>query len=180
MNKFILFFLFFLYNLSYAQDKLSTSKGEILFEASVPFFEAVEAKNENVHGVLNTRKSTIEFVVYIKDFHFERSLMEEHFNKNYLESKKYPKATFKGIIEKFDLKNSTANPKTHQIRGKIYIHGKSKNIRVNALIKKLPKNGIELISKFSVNTDDFNIKIPFLISNKISRTVNIKVNCILE
>ncbi len=44
-------------------------------------------------------------------FRFERSLMEDHFNANYLESKKYPKATFKGTIEKFDIQNIDSSRK---------------------------------------------------------------------
>ncbi len=180
MKIFILLFLLFLSQLTPAQDKKTTTNGLIVFEASVPFFEAVEAKNEVVHCVLNNKKRTVALVVYIRDFHFERSLMEEHFNKNYLESKKYPKATFLGIIEKFDPKKMDDVTKEYQVKGKIYIHGKSKNIRVNAQIRKATKETIEFLSYFSVNTDDFDIKIPYLVSNKISKTVNIHVNCLLQ
>jgi hypothetical protein len=52
--------------------------------------------------------------------------MEEHFNDNYMESRRYPKATFKGLIEKFDLKNISSDAKLYYIKGKITMHGKSK------------------------------------------------------
>ena len=162
-----------------AQEKMTTTNGIIYFEASVPLFEDVEAKNEAVNCYLNAKNGAILFVVPINMFRFERSLMEEHFNANYLESKKYPKATFKGLIEKFDLKNIDSNETEYFIDGKITIHGKSKNIRVNAKIKKVDK-GIELQSNFSLNTDDFNIKIPFIIRSKISKKVNVSVYCVLQ
>lgn len=158
---------------------MATKNGIIVFEASVPFFEAVEAKNEEVITTLNSRKRAIVFMAHIKEFHFERALMEEHFNKNYMESSKYPKATFKGVIEKFDLKNITEKATEYQINGKIVIHGKSKYISVIAKIKKVAE-GIELSSNFSLNTDDFNIEIPYIVRSKISKNVTIKVKSVLQ
>jgi hypothetical protein len=151
-----------------------TTDGVIVFEASIPFFEAVEAKNEAVNCVLKTKKGAVTFVTYIKSFRFKRALMEEHFNENYLESNRYPKATFKGIIEKFDLKDLGAVSKEYYIKGRMTIHGKSKNIRVIAKIKKVNK-GIELKSIFSLNTDDFDIEIPFIVRSKISKKVLVSV-----
>ncbi|MBC5839460.1 YceI family protein [Flavobacterium muglaense] len=179
MKKTILLLLFFLSSGLYAQDKMSTTNAIISFEASVPYFEAVKAKNEAVSCYLNTKRSSLSFVVYVNMFRFERSLMEDHFNANYLETKKYPKATFKGTIEKFDFKTLTEVEKTYSIAGKIFIHGKSKNIKVAAKIKK-GKNGIELDSNFTINTDDFNIEIPYIVRNKISKQVTIKLYSVLQ
>jgi hypothetical protein len=161
-----------------AQEKMTTAKGVIVFEASVPFFEPVKAINENVNLILNAKRGIISFVVYINRFSFERSLMEEHFNENYMESKKYPKATFKGLIEKFDLKNITPVAKEYYIKGKISMHGKSKNIRVPAKIKKVP-DGIQLISNFTLNSDDYNIEIPYIVRSKISKNVKVTVKAVL-
>ncbi|NRS89344.1 hypothetical protein HNQ02_002270 [Flavobacterium sp. 7E] len=179
MNRTLLLFLLFFSNTILAQDKITTSKGTIVFEASVAFFEAVTAKNDQVHCVLNASKGHISFIAYIREFRFERSLMEQHFNENYLESDRYPKATFKGIIEKFDLKNITTTSKTHYIKGKIYIHGKSKGIRVLANIIKT-KTGIKITTNFSLNTDDFKIEIPFMVRNKIAKEVNVSVDMDLK
>ena len=104
--------------------------------------------------------------------------MQEHFNENYMESKRYPKATFKGLIEKFDLKNIGPDAKEYYIKGKISMHGKSKNIRVPAKIKKVA-DGIELISNFTLNSDDYNIEIPYIIRSKISKNVNVRLKTIL-
>lgn len=179
MKKFTLLALFsFLYPIV-AQEKLSTSKCTIYFEASVPLFEAVEAKNDIVDCTLIPNKSQITFTAVIKNFQFKRDLMKEHFNSNYMESDRYSKAVFKGIIEKFDLKIITETEKVFLIKGKLTIHGQTRMITVNALIKKVDK-GIHINSHFTLNTDDFKIEIPSIVIAKISKTVNTKVDCILN
>ena len=180
MKKILLLFLFFFSVPIVAQEKINTTNGIITFEASVPFYEAVEAINKQVYTFLNTKNGNISIVAFIKSFHFERSLMEDHFNANYMESKKYPKATFKGEIEKFDLKKINETSANYFIKGKINMHGVSKNIRVPATITKNSKNAIVIQSKFSLNTDDFKIEIPFIVRSKISKTVNVDVNCTLQ
>ncbi|WP_339920895.1 YceI family protein [uncultured Flavobacterium sp.] len=176
-KKLLLFLLLTAFTIG-AQEKRTSTKGVIVFEASVPFFEPVKAKNDEVNLILNTKRGIISFVVYIDRFSFERSLMQEHFNANYMESKKYPKATFKGLIEKFDLKNIAPNATEYYIEGKITMHGKSKNIRVLAKIKKVAA-GIELISNFTLNSDDYDIEIPYIVRSKISKNVNVKVKAVL-
>lgn len=179
MKKFTLLVLFFvLYPIS-AQEKLSTSKCTIYFEASVPLFEAVEAKNDVVDCTLIPDKSQITFTAVIKNFQFKRDLMKEHFNSNYMESDRYSKAVFKGIIEKFDLKIVTETEKVFQIKGKLTIHGQTRMITVNAKIKKV-NTGIHINSHFTLNTDDFNIEIPSIVIAKISKNVNTKIDCILN
>lgn len=178
MKKTLLLFLLLTAFIIDAQEKMTSTMGIIIFEASVPFFEPVKAQNKEVNLVLNTKRGSISFVVYIDRFSFERSLMQEHFNANYMESKKYPKATFKGLIEKFDLKNIGADEKEYYITGKISIHGKSKNILVRAKIKKVT-TGIELTSNFTLNSDDYNIEIPYIVRSKISKNINVSVKTIL-
>lgn len=179
MKKIILLFLILITNTSVAQERMITDRGIINFEASVPFFEEVKAINEKTACVLITKTGEITCLVYIKRFLFERSLMQEHFNKNYLESDRYPKAIFKGIIEKFDLKNIDSNTKQYEIKGKITIHGKTKKITIYGTIKKVGE-GIELVSNFPLNTDDFGIEIPYIVRSKIAKNVNTQITCVLQ
>lgn len=179
MKRILIILLLLFINSIGAQQKLFTENTIIIFEASVPFFEPVEAINKQVISVLNSKKGYISFVAPIKAFEFERSLMKEHFNANYMESRKYPKATFKGFIEKFNIKDISYNPKDYYIKGKINMHGESKNIRVLAQIKKTNR-GIELKSNFALNTDDFDIEIPFIVRSKISKNVNVMVTAVFQ
>jgi hypothetical protein len=179
MKKITLLFLLLNIYFTDAQEKLTSSKCVINFEASVPFFEAVEAKNDVVSCVLIPEKSQITFVAIIKKFQFKRDLMREHFNANYMESDRYSKATFKGIVEKFDMKDINEIEKDYQIKGKIEIHGESKMITVSAKIKRV-KNGIQINSHFTLNSDDFKIEIPSIVIAKVSKLVNTDLECILQ
>lgn len=179
MKKFTLLAFFFTASLIVAQEKMTTSKCVIHFEASVPFFEEVKAENNEVHCVLIPEKSRITFVAFIKKFQFKRALMKEHFNNNYMESDHYPKATFKGIIEKFDIKDINETAKEYQIKGKMDIHGESKIIIVTAKIKKTME-GIQINSNFTLNTDDFKIEIPSIVIAKVSKNVNTQIECVLQ
>lgn len=176
MKKTILFLLFFFSIPIVAQEKKTATNGNIAFEASVPFYEAVEAKNNQVFSVLNTKNGGISFVAVIKNFQFERSLMQDHFNANYMESDQYPKATFKGQIEKFILEKLNTTPTEYYIKGKINIHGVTKNIRVPANISKTASNAIVIHSFFTLNTEDFKIEIPFMVRNKIAQNVNVTLH----
>jgi polyisoprenoid-binding protein YceI len=105
--------------------------------------------------------------------------MEEHFNENYVESDKFPKATFKGKIENFDYTKITTTTTSFTLKGKLELHGKSKDITSVIKIKK-GKDGIEMVTNFSVNTDDFDIEIPSVVSKKVSKKVNIALEFVLK
>lgn len=163
----------------FGQDKIVTKNGSITFEASVPAFEEIKAKNDGVTVIINTKTGEIASLALVKGFKFKVALMEEHFNENYIESDKYPKATFKGKIENFDYSKLTSEAKNYTIKGKLELHGKSKDITITASIKKTA-SGVSLVSNFTVNTDDFDITIPSVVSKKVSKKVNIKLEGTLK
>ena len=155
----------------YAQDKFTTNTATVNFEASIPLFEEIKAVNRSAVIVLEPKTSTFVCTVIIKDFRFKLDLMQEHFNENYLESERYPKAVFKGKIAEFDLKNIDEIEKEYLIKGKLTVHGKSREIEVKALLKKV-KEGIQIHSDFPILVSDFDISIPSRIVSKISSTAN--------
>ncbi|MDR6967031.1 hypothetical protein J2X31_001031 [Flavobacterium arsenatis] len=157
----------------FAQEKMVTKTGKVNFEASVPSFEEVKAKNEGVTFILNSKTGEVASLALMKGFRFKIALMEEHFNENYIESHKYPKATFKGKIEDFDATTLTATAKEYTIKGKLELHGKTKEVASVAKIRKTDA-GIEIISSFSVNASDFDISIPNVVKNKVSNKIDIR------
>jgi hypothetical protein len=177
-NIFLISFLFAMICCN-AQTKMITKTGKITFEASVPTFEEVKAKNETVTCIINTKTGEIASLALIKGFRFKIALMEEHFNENYLESEKYPKATFKGKIEGFDVSKLSEIATEFTIKGKLELHGKSKEIKTISKIRKV-NNGIEILSNFDINTNDFNIEIPSVVSKKVSKKVNLNLNFLLN
>lgn len=179
MKKYTLLFFILSVGSMLAQDKMTTKTGQMVFEASVPSFEEVKAKNESVSCILNTKTGEIAALALQKGFRFKIALMEEHYNESYVESDKYPKATFKGKIENFDLSKIDKTGKSYTIRGTVELHGKSKEISINATIKKVD-SGIEIKSDFVLNSDDFNIEIPSVVSKKVSKKVNVSLHFLLK
>lgn len=173
MIRTLLLFLLFLNVSVLAQDRFSSEEGRIDFEASVPLFEEIKAKNDKVSCAVELKTGEINCSVLIKDFQFKRELMQKHFNNNYLESDRYPKATFIGRISKFDYKFLTTTENEYQLKGMIRIHGKSKPFICKAWLKKTPK-GIEINTNFVILTEDFNVEIPEIIANKISKEVKVQ------
>ncbi|UUF14578.1 MULTISPECIES: YceI family protein [Flavobacterium] len=171
MKRTTLLILFFTAFSLLAQDKFKTTTAVVNFEASVPFFEEVKAVNKLGTIILEPETSTLICTVVIKDFRFKMDLMEEHFNENYIESHRYPKAVFKGKVQKFDLKNVDEIEKEYDVKGKLYLHGKSKIIEMKALIKRVP-DGIQISCNYPISVSDFNIEIPSVVASKISKTAN--------
>ena len=163
----------------HAQSKLKTKSGTIIFEASVPAFEPVKAKNEEVTCVLRAKNGEIACLALVKGFRFKVALMEEHFNENYVESDKYPKATLKGKIENFDYTKITQNFQNIQIKGTIELHGVIKDIIIDGKIKK-NVDATELTTNFILLPEDFNIKIPGIVRGKIAKKVNVSTVFLLK
>ncbi|OXA95575.1 YceI family protein [Flavobacterium hercynium] len=178
MKKTTLMLLFTVFSIG-AQDKFKTSTAIVNFEASVPLFEEVKAVNKLGTIVLEPQTSTLICAVIIKDFDFKMDLMKEHFNDNYVESHRFPKAVFKGKIEKFDLKDICETDKEFEVKGKMYLHGKMKLITVKASMKKV-EGGIAITSNFPLTIADFNIDIPYVVANKISKTVHTDLSGIMK
>ena len=164
---------------SFAQTKMLTKTGKITFEASVPAFEEVKATNQAVTVILNPATGEIASLALIKGFRFKVALMEEHFNENYMESDSYPKATFKGKIENFDVSKLSPSAQNYTIKGKMEMHGKSKDIAITASIKK-SGDAIDIDSNFTVNTDDYGIEIPSVVSKKVTKKVSVKLDATLK
>ena len=179
MKKLILLTIILISTISFAQDKIITKNGKVTFEASVPAFEEVKAKNEGVTCVINTKTGEIASLILVKGFRFKVALMEEHFNENYIESDKYPKSTFKGKIDNFDFAKLTSDAKDYTVKGKIELHGKSKDISIIVKIKKT-NDGVNLVSDFNLNTDDYDIEIPSVVSKKLSKKVAVKIDFTLK
>lgn len=172
MKQVFCFLVLCVATLSFAQERYLTKTGSVQFEASVPAFEEVKAKNSNTTAILNTNNGEFAALVLVKGFRFKNALMEEHFNENYAESDTYPKATFKGTILEFDLNSLDKNQKEFIYSGDLTFHGKTKTLKDKTItIAKNSKNSIIISGDFKVDVSDFDIEIPKIVSNKLSREV---------
>ena len=130
-----------------SQNKYLTKTGSLTFEASVPSFEEVAAKNNSVTAILNTENGEFAALALVKAFRFKNALMEEHFNENYAESDSYPKATFKGKIENFNFDKLSEMDPSLPIDGSLTFHGVTKEIK--AIPVSRPDSPISATSRFS-------------------------------
>ncbi|MBL4605200.1 MAG: YceI family protein [Flavobacteriaceae bacterium] len=163
-----------------AQDKYLTRTGVVSFEASVPTFEQVEASTNAVTAILNTKNGEFAALVFIKGFRFKNALMEEHFNENYAESYKYPKATFKGKLQNFSFNTLSDTINSIGLDGVLSFHGKENTLQT-ILVNITKKNAAIIISgEFFANASDYNIKIPKIVRNKISKDIKVSFEFILQ
>lgn len=157
------------------QEKYFTKTGIVDFEASVPAFEAVKAKNSNVTALLNTESGELAALVLIKGFRFKNALMEEHFNENYMESDTHSKASFKGAIEGFRLAGFSKNEEQFHVKGTITIRGVAKEVSFNATMSK-SADTIFLDGVFILSPGDFGIEIPGIVKEKIAKNITVTLD----
>ncbi|MEP7108082.1 MAG: YceI family protein [Ferruginibacter sp.] len=156
-----------------------TKNGMISFFSKSPL-ENISAVNNQVVSVINTTTGEIKFSVIIKGFLFKKALMQEHFNENYMESDKYPKATLNGTItdiSKVDF--SKDGDYAVNMDGDLVVHGVTKKITTPAVIA-VRAGKFAATSSFMVLLADYNISIPKIVENNISKSIEIKVNCNFE
>ena len=171
MKKKILFLLLFVSYSFFAQDKYLTKTGTLIFEASVPSFEEVKAKNETTTAIINTKNGEFAALALVKGFRFKNALMEEHFNENYAESEKYPKAIFKGKIKDFNFSDLKAS---YKYSGELTFHGESKTIENQTLSLNYVDGVITISGELTVSVNDFKIDIPNIVKNKVSENVKVE------
>jgi hypothetical protein len=162
-----------------AQEKYFTKSGKIVFSSKTSL-ENIEGRNKSVTCVLDTKSGNLQFAVLMKGFEFEKALMQEHFNENYVESHKFPKAEFKGqVINSSEIDFGKEGTYPAKVRGKLTIHGETKDIETNGKIV-VKGDKIEAGADFNIQIADYNITVPSVVKDNISTTVTIAVNCSLE
>ncbi|RYD80885.1 MAG: YceI family protein [Sphingobacteriales bacterium] len=155
-------------------QKYFTKDGDVSFFSATPM-ENIEAHNKKATSVLDAATGNVEFAVLIKAFEFEKSLMQEHFNENYMESSKFPKAVFKGqIVNNADVNYKKDGVYKIKTKGQLTMHGVTKDIETNGTMEV--KGGkITGISTFMVSPQDYNIEIPKLVREKIAKEIKVEV-----
>lgn len=157
----------------YAQKYL-TRTGKVSFDATAPSSpEKIYAINNEVANIVDAATGEIIFQVPVKSFKFERALMEEHFNENYVESDKYPRAEFRGKIANTGQVNLTKDGTYNaQVTGKLTIHGVTNDVTVPGTIT-VSGSTIKISAKFPVKLHDYKIEIPSLVADKVAKNANI-------
>jgi polyisoprenoid-binding protein YceI len=163
----------------FSQDKYYTKSGRITFYSATAM-EHIEAINKTVTSVIDTKTGDVQFAVLMKGFEFRKALMQEDFNDTYVESSKYPRSTFKGKIVNNAAVNYAVNgtyPAT--ATGVLLIHGISKEVTAPGSIT-VANGKVVLNAEFNVLLTDYKIAIPALVSDKISKSIKITIQCTMD
>jgi polyisoprenoid-binding protein YceI len=173
-GKIWVLFLVMAFNAS--AQKFVSERSVITFFSSATL-EDITAKNEKATSIINLTSSEIAFSVPIKSFQFEKQLMQQHFNERYMESDKFPKATFAGKIEGFP----TGSTSAQQVKasGKLTIHGVVRDVTIPGTIEATA-SGIVIKTKFLVKLADYKIQIPKLLWQNIAEQVEVTIEFVYK
>lgn len=162
-----------------AQDKFFTKSGRINF-LSKSSLESIDANHKSVTCVLDTKTGNMQFAVLMKGFEFEKALMQEHFNENYVESHKYPKAEFKGqVANNSEINYTKDGTYPAKVKGALTLHGETREVETNGNIV-IKAGKLQAAAEFTILLSDYKIEIPKVVKENVSNTVKITVDCSLE
>jgi hypothetical protein len=164
--------LLIIYTSLFGQSKFTVQKGELSFISNAQL-ELIKATSEKVQGLIDPTNNQFVFSVPIQSFKgFNSDLQRQHFNDNYMESERFPKASFSGkIIEAVNFQKDSV----YQVRAKgdLDVHGQKQNRIIKSKISI--KNGIVSIeSDFTVPLTDHGISIPKIVNQKIATQIEVK------
>ncbi|MCE7042361.1 YceI family protein [Dyadobacter sp. CY312] len=160
-----------------AQSMFSTSAGNTKFSSETPL-ENINAENKKSQAILNTSTGEVAMRMNMKDFSFPNKLMQEHFNENYIESDKYPTATFSGKIDQA-VDYSRDGEYDASATGKFTVHGVTKTRTIKGKIK-VAGGKILLTSTFLVALADHKIEVPQIVFVKIAQNITVKADYTLQ
>ena len=172
MIRFYTLLLFLFISQSLYAQKFIAESGNIKF-FSEELLEDITAVNNKVKSVFDIETGQIVFSVNIKGFEFDKSLMQEHFNEKYLESDLYPKSTFNGHLSGY--KASQRNNTDVTAEGVLEIHGVKQPLKVSGSLD-IEKNNVTLHAVFMIKLEDYKIKVPELMFQKIAEEIEITID----
>ena len=174
MRRLVILSSILLFSLSVSAQKYMTRTGTISFFSHTPL-EDIKAENNQVASVLDISTGDIVFQVLIKSFRFQKALMQEHFNENYLESDKFPKSEFKGKLNDLSSvdfkKDGTYNV---TVSGDLTIKEVTKKLDTKGTIV-VAQGNITANSVFSIVPGEYNVEIPGVVKDNIAKTIEVSV-----
>lgn len=154
------------------------TEGTVHFVSDAPL-ELIEAQSNDLSGLVNTGENSFAFLIKTRGFEgFNSPLQQEHFHENYMESDRYPTASFAG---KFIENISTLPPGKHVVRakGNLTIHGQTVPRIIKCELRWTPPH-MEISSRFTVLLADHKITIPQVVNQKIAEEVTVEVSLKLK
>jgi hypothetical protein len=176
MRIFFFGVFFWVMALTVEAQKMTTEKSVITFFSDAAI-EDIRAENVRLTCIINLETHDIAFSVPINQFQFDKKLMQEHFNEKYMESDRFPVATFAGKLEGFRADASGQQPVI--ARGKLTIHGVTREVTIPGKAEMINQK-LTLSSTFTVRLEDYQVKIPQLLWQNIAEAVEVSLTVTLR
>jgi hypothetical protein len=174
MKRIVILLTLSLFVLAANGQKFMTKNGFIGFHSHTAI-DDIKADNNQVAAVLDAATGDLVFQVLVKSFHFEKALMEEHFNENYMESDKFPKSTFKGKISNLaSVDFSKPGKYDVTVEGDLNMHDVTNKVSVKGTIEVVT-GGVNANSTFNIVPEDYKISIPGVVRDNIAKSLEITV-----
>ncbi len=157
-------------------QEYTSNKVAVHFFSPAPVTD-IDALTNSAAASLNTKKREVKISIPISSFSFKKALMQQHFNEIYLESEKYPTATFKGTYSE---NISIAKDGIYKIplTGKFTIHGVDKMVTIPCNMK-VNNGAIAFNTDFKLISKDYKISVPTILSQEVGQEINVTVNGVL-
>lgn len=161
-------------------QKYMTRTAKVSFDATAQGSpEDIKAINNEVSNILDGKTGEMVFQVPVKSFKFERALMQEHFNENYMESDKYPKAEFKGAVTNMAGADFSKDGNFEvKVTGKLTIHGVTNDVTVPGSVT-VKGTSVTLKAKFVAKLIDYKIEVPGVVADKVGKQAIIAIESTL-
>ena len=157
------------------KEKLFIKNSHVSFFSWAPL-EDITAVSNQLEGVVDLKTGSFYVRIPINTFIFPSSLMQQHFNDNYMESDKYPISTFKGNLNTSLIQEMNIGERfSIQADGVLNIHGIEKDVIVDVFLEKNTNDKMNMFSEFDVNLKTYNIKVPKIVRMNIADTILVKV-----
>ncbi len=174
MKKMILIFCLFLPCAVWGQQKMLSRNAHIHFISHTDIID-IEGQTHQAGSIINLENGEIVFAVPMKSFKFELALAEDHFNEDYVESEKYPKASFAGKIKNISAFNiSQTGVFEAEVEGTLILHGQSRQIFVKASLEKMDEKWVGQCT-FNILLADYQIQIPNLVKDKVAPVIPVVI-----
>jgi polyisoprenoid-binding protein YceI len=160
-----------------------TSTATVTFDATTPKDDWPKATNNAVQCAINTKSGNVEFKMKLDNFTFKdnNAAIKDHWlDPKCMDGKKFPAASFKGkIVDLSKVKFATDGTYEVSVKGKLNIHGKTKEITVPATIT-VSGGVITTTSSFSITSADFGVSHSAEGAGKVSKTPTISISAELK
>jgi hypothetical protein len=156
-------------------QKYITKEGVIDIFSQTSLF-TIEARDQTVASILNGENGEVVASTLVRSFKFHEALVEEHFNENYMQSEKFPKAVFKGRITNFNQVNLKKDGTYDiNIEGDLTIHGETRPLKTTGKIT-VSNGKISADTEFNVSLENYKIKIEEQYKDRINDEIRLVVH----